>query len=200
MFKISRVFLLVVAVMASSISYGRSTLMDELAGVMQGATAHAPAGAEDEFGFSPEGSAKTLVLKFVASSTKTLDIMAYAFTSQDITTAVVEAARRGVRVRLVADYAENITEDSSGAAQRALSRLAKAGCEVRLTRAYPIHHDKIMIVDGRHLLNGSFNFTAAAQSRNSENVSVRWNNAKAATIFQGHFESRFDPAIPFPLR
>lgn len=163
----------------------------------QGIGLAAQSGVTEEFGFSPEGSAKALVLKFVGASTRTLDIMAYGFTSQEITTAMVAAAKRGVRVRVVVDHKANIAEDKSGAAQRALGRLVSAGVQVRSVSAYAILHDKVMIADGIHLENGSFNFSAAADSKNSENVSVRWNAPKAAALFTRHFESRWVLGKPF---
>jgi phosphatidylserine/phosphatidylglycerophosphate/cardiolipin synthase-like enzyme len=169
------------------------TLFDETRAI----TAKAPASAQEEFGFSPEGSARSLVLKFVNSTTQTLDIMAYGFTSQDITEAIVAARRRGVTVRLIVDEKANISDDRMGASQKALTRLVKAGAQVRTIHKYPIHHDKVMIADGLHLENGSFNFTAAAQAHNSENVSVRWNNPKAAAIFTQHFLSRWNQGAVF---
>jgi phosphatidylserine/phosphatidylglycerophosphate/cardiolipin synthase-like enzyme len=163
-----------------------------ISGEVKALTATAPATALEEFGFSPEGSAKVLVLKFVASSTHTLDIMAYGFTSQDITDALINAAQRGVKIRLIVDAKANLSEDKTNASQRALTRLVKVGIPVRTISIYPIHHDKVMIADGLHLENGSFNFTASAQAHNSENVSVRWNNPQAAAIYTQHFLSRWE--------
>ncbi len=151
----------------------------------------------DEYGFSPEGSAKALVLKVVDASTRSLDVMAYGFTSQEVTTAVIDAARRGVAVRVVVDYKANVGEDRSGAAGRALTRLVKAGVQVRTVNAYAIHHDKVMIADGKHLQTGSFNYSAAAASKNSENVMVRWSNPQAAKAYGAHFMSRWSKGVDF---
>jgi phosphatidylserine/phosphatidylglycerophosphate/cardiolipin synthase-like enzyme len=162
-------------------------------------TAHAfaPSPVGDEYGFSPEGSAKALVLKVVESSTRSLDVMAYGFTSQEVTTAVIDAARRGVAVRVVVDYKANVGEDRSGAAGRALTRLVKAGVQVRTVNAYAIHHDKVMIADGKHVQTGSFNYSAAAASKNSENVMVRWSNPQAAKAYGAHFTSRWSKGVDF---
>jgi phosphatidylserine/phosphatidylglycerophosphate/cardiolipin synthase-like enzyme len=151
----------------------------------------------DEYGFSPEGSAKALVLKVVGASTRSLDVMAYGFTSQEVTTAVIDAARRGVVARVVVDYKANVLDDRSGAAQRALTRLVKAGVKVRTVSAYAIHHDKVMIADGKHVQGGSFNYSAAAASQNSENVMVRWNNPQAAAAYGQHFMSRWVQGVEF---
>jgi phosphatidylserine/phosphatidylglycerophosphate/cardiolipin synthase-like enzyme len=180
--------------------YAKTTealVIDALINQFKSITAKAPASAEEEFGFSPEGSARALILKFIASTTKTLDIMSYSFTSVEITDAIIAAINRGVKVRLIADHKSNLSEDRIGASHKALTRLVKAGAQVRTIKKYAIHHDKVMISDGKHLENGSFNFSAAAHTSNSENVSVRWNNPKAAAIYTEHFLSRWNQGIVF---
>jgi phosphatidylserine/phosphatidylglycerophosphate/cardiolipin synthase-like enzyme len=172
-------------------------VIDALIREFKSITTKAPATAEEEFGFSPEGSARALILKFIASTTKTLDIMSYSFTSIEITDAIIAAIERGVKVRLIADHRSNLSEDRIGASHKAFTRLVKAGAQVRTIKKYAIHHDKVMISDSKHLENGSFNFSAAAHTSNSENVSVRWNNPKAAAIYTEHFLSRWNQGTVF---
>jgi phosphatidylserine/phosphatidylglycerophosphate/cardiolipin synthase-like enzyme len=181
-------------------AYAKSTealVIDALINQFKTMTAKAPTSTEEEFGFSPEGSARALILKLIHSTTKTLDVMAYSFTSVEITDAIIVAIGRGVTVRLIVDQRSNLSEDRIGASEKALTRLVKAGAKVRTIKKYAIHHDKIMISDGKHLESGSFNFSAAAHSSNSENVSVRWNNPKAAAIFTEHFLSRWNQGQVF---
>lgn len=187
-------------IITPSLVYAKKTetlVIDAIINQFKSITAKAPATAEEEFGFSPEGSARALVLKFIASTTKTLDIMSYSFTSVEITDEIISAIGRGVKVRLIADQKSNLSEDRIGASHKALTRLVKAGAEVRTIKKYAIHHDKVMISDGKHLENGSFNFSAAAHTSNSENVSVRWNNPKAAAIYTEHFLSRWNQGTVF---
>ncbi len=172
-------------------------VIDALIREFKSITTKAPATTEEEFGFSPEGSARALILKFITSTTKTLDIMSYSFTSIEITDAIIVAIKRGVKVRLVADHRSNLSEDRIGASHKALTRLVQAGAQVRSIKKYAIHHDKVMISDGKHLESGSFNFSAAAHTSNSENVSVRWNNPKAAAIYTEHFLSRWNQGTVF---
>lgn len=167
-------------------------------------TIHAPAGAEDEFGFSPEGSAIQLVLKFIDATenipgNNSLEIMAYLFTNRDVVSAIQRARTRGIEVDMIVDWKENFQQDKSGASHRALERLLKSGVNVRMTKDYPIFHDKVMLSNGRHVLNGSFNFTAQAATKNSENVSVRWNNTRAYTIYKQHFMSRYQAGTSVTL-
>jgi len=66
--------------------------------------------------------------------------------------------------------------------------LVNAGCDVRTIGAYSIHHDKVIIADRQTVELGSYNYSAAAASKNSENVLVNWNNPKLAEVYLGHFE------------
>ena len=145
-----------------------------------------------QIGFSPEGSARDLVITFINEAKYSLDIMAYGWTARDITKAVADAARRGVKVRLVADYKANTVEDRYGSAQRALSSLVEAGVDVRLNSRYSIHHDKNLLADGVNIETGSFNFTAQAETHNSEQVLVLRGAPQAYKALEEHFLSRFE--------
>lgn len=50
--------------------------------------------------------------------------------------------------------------------------LAHAGIPVRIDAAHAIAHNKIMVLDGKTVITGSFNFTKAAEERNAENLLV----------------------------
>jgi len=51
---------------------------------------------------------------------------------------------------------------------------------------------RYIVVDGRHVETGSFNFTTAAARRNSENVAMLWNNQDAARQYIAHWQSRWE--------
>lgn len=160
------------------------------------ATIQAPGDGQVEVAFSPNEGAEGLIIKVIRSAQSRIDVMAYAFTSAPITRALIDAQKRGVQVRLVADDKQNLAGgDSKGRA--ALSALSNAGAKVYVTSEFAIHHDKVILVDGKHLQTGSFNYSASAQTRNSENVIVLWNNAGAVHAFEGHFERNLRGAKTF---
>jgi phosphatidylserine/phosphatidylglycerophosphate/cardiolipin synthase-like enzyme len=72
-----------------------------------------------------------------------------------------------------------------------------AGIPVRINAVYALHHDKYIIVDGRHVQNGSFNYSRGAAKSNSENVLVIWNDANLAAAFLQHWQSRWDQGSAF---
>jgi len=151
-----------------------------------------PAGAAFDIGFSPGGSSLEVVLRGIDSARSDILVAAYGFTSKPIATALLAAAHRGVRVAVVADRKANSRGYS------AVTFLANQGVPVRLNGQYAIHHHKFMVIDGRHLETGSFNFTQAAVKSNAENVILLWNVPNAAAVYAREWRRLWDEATPLP--
>jgi len=120
-----------------------------------------------EAAFSPNQGAEELVVRTIRSAKSDIRVMAYSFTSPAVVGALANAAKRGVKVYVLADYKNNIVE--GGSAKKgvaALSTVATAGAVVRTISVYPIHHDKVIIVDGKTVETGSFNYSMAAAQKN----------------------------------
>ncbi len=86
----------------------------------------------------------------------------------DITAAIEDAHRRGVRVRIAADERQSHDRNSE------IPYLAGKGVEVRLSGGYrgnrSIMHNKFAVFDGRLVVTGSFNWTTSAANYNYENA------------------------------
>lgn len=50
--------------------------------------------------------------------------------------------------------------------------LANSSIPTFIDDAYPIADNQIMIIDGKTLITGSFNFTKAAEEKNGENLLI----------------------------
>lgn len=142
-----------------------------------------------EVAFSPEDGAEALVLKIVASAQHSIRLAAYSFTSPSVVRGLMEAKRRGVDVKVLVDDRGNRGQASLAA----MNLIAGAEIPIRKIAAYSIHHDKYIIVDGRHTETGSFNFSQAAAKSNSENVLVVWDNPLLSSQYQGGSEA--DPNV-----
>jgi len=153
-----------------------------------------------EVGFSPEGSASDLVLRSIGAAKSSIRLSAYMLTSPDITKALVQAKQAGVDVAVVVDHQGNLQGGAARAGQHALTLLARAEIPTRTVKAYAIHHDKFMVIDGKAVETGSFNYTAAAAKSNSENALVVWNDAELAEQYLAHWQSRWDQGEPFKPR
>jgi phosphatidylserine/phosphatidylglycerophosphate/cardiolipin synthase-like enzyme len=101
----------------------------------------------------------------------------YEFTSRDIAEALENAAHRGVKVRIVADWKAAHDRFSQ------IRILEDAGIPVRLDHRYAIHHHKFMVIDRIDLETGSFNYTTAAIKHNAENALVFWNVPQIAKVY-----------------
>lgn len=193
---IKKLFLVVLVFCASGVHAKQPTLLDELSWMLQTRIDKAPASAQIEAGFSPDGGAERLVLKIINASQKSIRLAAYSFTSPTVVRALRDAKRRGVDVRVVTDDEAN--QSKSGTA--ALNLLAGAGIPVRLNRAYAIHHDKYIVADDLHVQTGSFNYSQAAAKSNSENVIVIWHNPELAASYRRHWQIRFDEGTGYKSR
>ena len=116
--------------------------------------------------FSPRGGCTEAVVREVGKARKTVWVQAYSFTSAPIARALVEASRRGVKVRVILDRSQRSERYT------AADFLAHAGIPVYIDARHAIAHDKVMVIDGRTVLTGSFNFTKSAEENNSENLLV----------------------------
>jgi phosphatidylserine/phosphatidylglycerophosphate/cardiolipin synthase-like enzyme len=117
------------------------------------------------------------ITELLAGATKSIHMLAFSFTSKEMTAAVVERARAGVEVRGVFE--------NSGACSGAYAPLAALGAQnVTLSRwPYgPVHfmHHKVFVIDGDKVVFSSFNFSSSADNSNDENVLIVQDVAFAA--------------------
>ncbi|MHC0506417.1 phospholipase D family nuclease [Achromobacter aegrifaciens] len=147
-----------------------------------------------QVGFSPEGSARALVLETIGGAKRSIQILAYAFQAPDIMQALVDAERRGVEVRVVVDKKRN----QNKASMTAMDFVTANGVELRTNDHFRLHHDKTIIVDGSTVETGSFNFAPSAETANSENVVVIRGMPEVARQYLAHWQARWDLGKPYP--
>lgn len=164
-----------------------------VAAVLYGASAPSLFAASAQVGFSPEGTAQQLVINVIGSAKYNIRMMAYSFTAPDIMKALIAAKRRGVDVKIVVDENGN----TGRASRAAMNLVTNAGIPLRVNSNYKIQHDKVIIVDGRHVETGSFNYTASAEKYNSENAIVMWDAPELAGQYLKHWQSRWNQGRDF---
>ncbi|WP_265102044.1 phospholipase D-like domain-containing protein [Klebsiella pneumoniae] len=107
-----------------------------------------------------------------------------------VATALAGANRRGVAVRVVAD------EKANSDRYTAVTYLINQGVPVHLNGRYAIMHNKFMVIDGKNVQTGSFNYTASAVSRNAENVLLIEDAPQLAETYQREFNRLWDEGTP----
>jgi phosphatidylserine/phosphatidylglycerophosphate/cardiolipin synthase-like enzyme len=124
--------------------------------------------------FSPQGKCAAHIVREIGAAKKELLVAVYAFTSDDLASAVVEAKKRGVAVQVAIDREFDLANDKSKGkfldAQkiplRRISGVKWNGSE----KDSGLMHQKFAIIDRRVVLAGSYNWTYAAESYNDENL------------------------------
>lgn len=116
--------------------------------------------------FSPKGGAEQGILQVINNAQQEICIQAYSFTSQPIADALVAAFQRGVIVRVILDKSQMTAISSKR------QTLQQAGIFVLIDGIHAIAHNKVMVIDNRWVITGSFNFTKSAEERNAENLLI----------------------------
>ncbi len=137
--------------------------------------------ADVEAGFSP-GDAESLVLRAIGEASKTIRMAAYSFTSKPIAVALVKAHNRGVDVQVVLDRSQK-KERYTGA-----TFLTNEGILVRINSNYSIMHNKFLVIDGKTVQTGSFNYTRSAAEKNAENVVLINDDMKTAKQYETEWQ------------
>lgn len=141
--------------------------------------------AEIQVYFSPQGGCTEAVVENVGKAKFTVLVQAYSFTSAPIAKALVDAEKRGVKVQVILDKSQRTEKYSSA------DFLSHEGVLTFIDAKHAIAHNKIMIIDGKTVLTGSFNFTKAAENNNAENLLVIQDAGLAAkymTNWQTHLK------------
>ena len=136
--------------------------------------------------FVPPDDCSALIIEMVSAARSRVRIAAYELTSAPIVAALVGAHDRGVDVQAVLDPA-NLRP--IGRRPGSAVALAAAGVPVRIDHPTGIAHNKFIEIDDDLVIGGSFNDTAAAQTRNAENMTLT-RSAEVAAEYVADWNSR----------
>lgn len=124
--------------------------------------------------FSPQGNCSAHILREIQTARKELLVAVYAFTNEDLATALVQAKKRGVGVQVVIDREFDRANDNSKGkfldAQKIPLRRVAAVQAQRIEKEPGLMHQKFAVIDRRVVFTGSYNWTRSADNRNDENL------------------------------
>ncbi len=150
-------------------------------------TGNAPPPAYSDDGisvyFSPKGGCTDAIVDQLEAAKSTVEIQAYSFTSAPIAKAVLDAHKRGVKVRVVLDKSQRTEKYSSA------TFLCNGGVSTWIDSQHSIAHNKIIIIDRRTLITGSFNFSKAAENENAENLLIIQARPGLIEAYERNFEA-----------
>lgn len=132
--------------------------------------------------FSPQDDPMNrAILDFVRRARKTLDISMFFLTDTKAATALKDAVKRGVKVRLIYDAL------ASAHAASKHSWLRDQGIDVRVENWGGKMHMKAAIADSSDVLLGSLNWSSAGSLKNDENTMVIRRNQALASELSAYF-------------
>lgn len=116
--------------------------------------------------FSPQDRAQSRIVARIEEARQSIRFLAFSFTSGEIADAMIARSQAGVGVQGVM---ENRNVTGTGAKFKALQQggvaiFADGNC-------YTMHH-KLIIIDERTVITGSYNFTNRAEETNDENFLI----------------------------
>ncbi|MFM8338917.1 MAG: phospholipase D family protein [Fluviibacter sp.] len=140
--------------------------------------------------FTPGHMVENAITDEIVAAKSEIRVQAYSFTNPVIVQALADAQQRGVDVVLVLDKS-NRTQKSSAAD---LAR--SAGIPTLIDDRHAIAHNKIMIIDDRIVITGSYNFSRAAEKSNAENL-VIIESGPIAQKYQQNWQKHHQHSKPF---
>ncbi len=131
--------------------------------------------------FSPGIACRDKLIELCHEADQSIDICVFTISDDRLSSAIINAANRGIGVRIVTDNDKSYDLGSD------IERLAHQGIPTVMdTSPHHMHH-KFAIFDGHCLANGSFNWTRSATKNNEENIVVS-NEGSLVKKFQEKFE------------
>ena len=116
--------------------------------------------------FTPNKKCQLQIIGEINKANDSIFVQAYSFTDRDIAEALVRAAKRGIKVQVLLDKSNRNDKRS------AKDLIIQNNLPLRFDSPAGIAHSKTIIIDNQIVISGSYNFSTAAYTRNTENLLI----------------------------
>jgi phosphatidylserine/phosphatidylglycerophosphate/cardiolipin synthase-like enzyme len=144
--------------------------------------------------YSPKGGCQEAVVRELKKARREILVMAYSFTADPLTFALVEAKKRGVTVDILLDHSNEKERYSD------LHIFLEQGLDPRIDAEHAIAHNKIIVIDRRIVVTGSYNFTNQAEHENAENLLIIRGNAELTRMYCDNFHKHKEHCKPAQIK
>lgn len=159
-------------------------------------------GANERIYFMPyeQKDALFALINTIESSRQSIDISIYSFTNREIAKALKNAARRGVKIKIIYDYKGNYNNPYS-----TIGYLSKYNnIQTCLLRGKPsrnreyegIMHQKMTIIDSKAIIIGSANWSKNAFENNYE-LLLKSDDSATIKKAKSYFSKMFSQCKPY---
>ncbi len=139
--------------------------------------------------FTPQQKCLPLIIDEINQAKKTLLMQCYSFTSQEIAEAILNAHERGVKILIITDKSQ--FKDS----YYQIHALLNKSIDIFVDSKPSIAHNKLILIDNLT----TYNFTNAAEYRNTENVTII-KNKEWTNLFIENFYRRKNVSVQWKKR
>ncbi|MBC8330627.1 MAG: phospholipase [Anaerolineae bacterium] len=139
-------------------------------------------GTRIETYFSPDDHTANRIIELIQNAQESIYFMAFSFTSDPIADAMIARANAGIDVAGVMETRQYHSNTGGE-----FDTLAEAGIDVHLDGNPNNLHHKVIIIDRKIVITGSYNFSRSAEERNDENTLII-HNAEIAAQYLAEFE------------
>ena len=122
-----------------------------------------PAFAATTVAFTPSLDCENMIVEQINKAKISIDVAVYAINNHNIVSALLNARKRQVKVRVLTDKLQAANKYSL------VPLMYKNGLNLKVNSKYKIEHNKFAVFDCSAVITGSFNWTKAASLKNSEN-------------------------------
>lgn len=143
--------------------------------------------------FAAEDKVAGRVVAHLNKATQSIHFLAFSFTNDAIGNAMMAQAKAGVQVAGVFETTGSETQYSE------YGRMKKVGLDVLQDGNPYVMHHKVIVIDGREVIFGSFNFTDNADKDNDENLLIVDDPAMAQQ-FEAEYQRVRDVALNPPKK
>ena len=142
-----------------------------------------------DYAFSPRGGTEAAIVAAIDAARSEADVAMFTFTSKNIMEALKRASARGVNVKLMLFIGQKFPFFQEAKTGRMELRFK----EGRLEKGQM--HNKFAVLDGKLLINGSFNWTVTAETSNTENT-IFTTAPEYVSPYKAEFDKLFLKAAP----
>jgi phospholipase D len=138
--------------------------------------------------FTPNPQCKSKIISLIKSAKESILVQAYSFTDTEIAQELVKSHQSGISISTILDKSNKSGNHSK------IDILLKGGIPVFIDTVSGIAHNKVIIIDNKIVVTGSYNFSKAAYSRNAENL-VAINSPELAEKYTNNWTIRKNASI-----
>jgi phosphatidylserine/phosphatidylglycerophosphate/cardiolipin synthase-like enzyme len=143
-------------------------------------------GTQVEVLFSPDDIVVDRLRKLLENAQESIYFLAYSFDATDLGNIIRDKAAKGIKVGGVMEYdlVDPAREKPNASLVDELNLFRQSGVDIRLVGGPEVMNIRAMIIDGKIVALGSYDFTDDSEFDNDENILIIYNEAMAKNFME----------------